>query len=148
MSRYIPEGSVDPNTFQSIMESANAKYLLAKVIILTQLDFSFWCLHNTCFAYFVAHINIWNCFYRICWLKFLYKWRNTWQKETLRPIFQTFLWQCNFKTWISESNLFSLLLRRLPTLLLYKNNEFILTKPLKSRRPIYVIQRLLSWMLN
>ena len=31
MSRYIPEGNVDPNTFASVMESANAKYLLAKV---------------------------------------------------------------------------------------------------------------------
>ena len=32
MSRYIPEGNVDPNTFQSVMDSANAKYLLAKVM--------------------------------------------------------------------------------------------------------------------
>merc|ERR1719189_509302 len=30
MSRYIPEGSVNPQTFQSVMEASDAKYLLAK----------------------------------------------------------------------------------------------------------------------
>lgn len=34
MSRYIPEedGKRDPKTFASVMETSNAKYLLAKVI--------------------------------------------------------------------------------------------------------------------
>jgi len=30
MSRYIPEGSMNPQMFQSVMESSDAKYMLAK----------------------------------------------------------------------------------------------------------------------
>jgi hypothetical protein len=31
MSKYIPEGGLDPATFQSVMDAANIKYYLAKV---------------------------------------------------------------------------------------------------------------------
>ncbi len=31
MSKYIPEGGLDPLTFQSVMDAANIKYYLAKV---------------------------------------------------------------------------------------------------------------------
>ena len=34
MSKYIPDGKLDPLTFQTVMDAANAKYYLAKVIIL------------------------------------------------------------------------------------------------------------------
>ena len=37
MSRYIPEGSMNPQMFQSVMESSDAKYMLAKVIIYHEL---------------------------------------------------------------------------------------------------------------
>jgi len=31
MSKYIPEGGIDPKTFHHVMEAANIKYYLAKV---------------------------------------------------------------------------------------------------------------------
>jgi len=31
MSKYIPEGGLDPATFQNVMDAANIKYYLAKV---------------------------------------------------------------------------------------------------------------------
>ena len=31
MSDYIPEGKLDPSTFQSVMDAADVKYCLAKV---------------------------------------------------------------------------------------------------------------------
>ena len=31
MSDYIPEGKLDPTTFQSVMDAADVKYCLAKV---------------------------------------------------------------------------------------------------------------------
>ena len=31
MSKYIPEGGLDPLTFQNVMDAANIKYYLAKV---------------------------------------------------------------------------------------------------------------------
>lgn len=31
LSKYIPDGKLDPLTFQTVMDAANAKYYLAKV---------------------------------------------------------------------------------------------------------------------
>ena len=33
LSKYIPDGKLDPLTFQTVMDAANAKYYLAKVRI-------------------------------------------------------------------------------------------------------------------
>ena len=33
LSKYIPDGKLDPLTFQTVMDAANAKYYLAKVLV-------------------------------------------------------------------------------------------------------------------
>jgi hypothetical protein len=32
MAKYIPEGGLDPSTFHDVMDAANIKYYLAKVL--------------------------------------------------------------------------------------------------------------------
>lgn len=64
LSKYIPDGKLDPLTFQTVMDAANAKYYLAKV----HMDW-----HQFLDMYSYLHL-----FFRMCWLKYHLKWLSTW----------------------------------------------------------------------
>ena len=40
MAKYIPDGGLDPATFHDVMDAANIKYYLAKVLLFTAVFYN------------------------------------------------------------------------------------------------------------
>lgn len=89
LSKYIPDGKLDPLTFQTVMDAANAKYYLAKV----HMDW-----HQFLDMYSYLHL-----FFRMCWLKYHLKWLSTWIGTDSDLAFQTCKQRYECNKWDFDS---------------------------------------------
>ena len=88
LSKYIPDGKLDPLTFQTVMDAANAKYYLAKVLRIKTI------------LKMYTHTHL---FSRMCWLKCHLKWLSTWIGTDSDLAFQTCKQRYECNKWDFDS---------------------------------------------